>query len=272
MRCDWSSAMGRQGRATGMREIHSALRCRQLLRSHRRFYCLAASKQMKNAAEGRPKKIKFFVGSQRSNVEALKREKHLENSPGWIEAFCSQKENDLFVRVDTDFIRDQFNLHGLSNEVLDYHGSLRDILETYRGYFDEEAQKLYGLIHRRYILSTKGLEAMARKFKHEEFEKCPRSCCEDQTCLPVGLSDDPGVSTVRFFCPRCEDVFDPIAVQHRSVDGAYFGPTFAHLLLLTHPMEIKPCVKHPSSSGYVPRIFGFKIHKPSASSDDMEVA
>lgn len=41
-----------------------------------------------------------------------------------------------------------------------------------------------------------------------------------------------------------------------DIDGAYFGTTFAHLLLQTFP-ELQPqsCTKK-----YTPRIYGFKIH------------
>jgi hypothetical protein len=38
---------------------------------------------------------------------------------------------------------------------------------------------------------------------------CCRLYCEGQPCLPVGTSDLPGVSTVKVFCPRCEDVYYP---------------------------------------------------------------
>jgi hypothetical protein len=44
-----------------------------------------------------------------------------------------------------------------------------------------------------------------------------------------------------------------------SIDGAYFGTTFPHLLLMTYPMYRPP----KSTDTYVPRVFGFKLH-PSA--------
>jgi hypothetical protein len=42
-----------------------------------------------------------------------------------------------------------------------------------------------------------------------------------------------------------------------DIDGAYFGTTFPHLFLMTYP-QVKPA--KPTQS-YVPRIFGFKLHK-----------
>lgn len=41
-----------------------------------------------------------------------------------------------------------------------------------------------------------------------------------------------------------------------NVDGAFFGTTFPHLLLMTYP-NIRP---PPADETYVPRIFGFKLH------------
>lgn len=43
-----------------------------------------------------------------------------------------------------------------------------------------------------------------------------------------------------------------------DIDGTYFGTTFPHLFLMTYP-HLKP--QKPSQQ-YIPRVFGFKIHKP----------
>jgi hypothetical protein len=46
--------------------------------------------------------------------------------------------------------------------------------------------------------------------------ECPALCahacrvlCDGQPCLPVGTSDLPNTSTVKIFCPKCEDVYYP---------------------------------------------------------------
>jgi Casein kinase II regulatory subunit len=41
-----------------------------------------------------------------------------------------------------------------------------------------------------------------------------------------------------------------------NVDGAYFGTTFPHLLLMTYP-SLRPA---RTTESYTPRIFGFKLH------------
>lgn len=43
-----------------------------------------------------------------------------------------------------------------------------------------------------------------------------------------------------------------------DIDGAYFGSTFPNLFLMTYG-HLKP---QKMSQSYVPRVFGFKIHKP----------
>jgi casein kinase II subunit beta len=78
-----------------------------------------------------------------------------------------------------------------------------------------------------------------------------------QSLLPVGLSDIPMTKTVKLYCPRCEDIYNPKSSRHGAIDGAYFGTSFPHMLFQVHPNYL------PSKNFevYVPRIFGFKIHE-----------
>lgn len=48
---------------------------------------------------------------------------------------------------------------------------------------DSSAVMLYGLIHARYILSTKGIIEMYNKFKRGDFGACPRVYCDGQVSL-----------------------------------------------------------------------------------------
>uniref|UniRef100_A0A183D9F9 Casein kinase II subunit beta n=1 Tax=Gongylonema pulchrum TaxID=637853 RepID=A0A183D9F9_9BILA len=101
----------------------------------------------------------------------------------------------------------------------------------------ESAKMLYGLIHARYILTDEGVLAMLDKWHEQEFGVCPRFHCEKQPVLPIGLSDAPGESTVKVYCPRCQDIYVPKSSKHQNIDGAYFGTGFPHNLFLAHPKE-----------------------------------
>ncbi|GMH40526.1 hypothetical protein BSKO_08430 [Bryopsis sp. KO-2023] len=193
-----------------------------------------------------------------------------EEEASWISWFCTLKGNEFFCEVDEDYVQDEFNLSGLAAQVPYYDYALDLILDseshTSEAFNDEQhelietaAELLYGLIHARFILTTRGLSQMLDKFKNCEFGRCPRVHCNGQACLAVGTSDNPRQSTVKIYCPKCEDIYYPRSKFQGNVDGAYFGTTFPHLMLLTYP-SIRPA--KPTCT-YVPRVFGFKLH-PSA--------
>ncbi|GAA0146045.1 hypothetical protein Leryth_020969 [Lithospermum erythrorhizon] len=201
--------------------------------------------------------------SQESDVSGSEGE-----DTSWISWFCSLRGNEFFCEVDEDYIQDDFNLCGLSSQIPYYDYALDLILDvesSNNDLFTEEqnelvesaAEMLYGLIHVRYILTTKGLAAMLEKYKNAEFGRCPRVHCCGQPCLPVGQSDVPRQSTAKIYCPKCEDLYTPRSRSQESVDGAYIGTTFPHLFLMTYG-HLKP---QKASQSYVPRVFGFKVHK-----------
>lgn len=74
---------------------------------------------------------------------------------------------------------------------------------------ESAAETLYGLIHVRYILTSRGMGAMYEKYKACEFGRCPRTLCNGQPCLPVGTCDVPRQSTVKIFCPKCQEIYYP---------------------------------------------------------------
>ena len=65
---------------------------------------------------------------------------------------------------------------------------------------------------------------------------CPLNECNGQPVLPVGLKDTLRYHEVMIYCPRCGLIFHPAQKQLNfrddNLDGAYFGTTFAHLLLM----------------------------------------
>ncbi|KAK4372360.1 hypothetical protein RND71_007744 [Anisodus tanguticus] len=186
----------------------------------------------------------------------------------WISWFCNLRGNEFFCEVDDEYIQDDFNLCGLSSQVPYYDYALDLILDVESSHgdmFTEElnelvesaAEMLYGLIHVRYILTSKGMAAMLEKYKNYDFGRCPRVYCCGQPCLPVGQSDIPRSSTVKIYCPKCEDIYYPRSKYQGNIDGAYFGTTFPHLFLMTYG-HLEP---QKPTQNYVPRVFGFKLHK-----------
>lgn len=124
----------------------------------------------------------------------------------------------------------------------------------------QEAMDLYGLIHNRFIQSPKGLSMMREKYLNGIFGVCPRVLCSGQNVLPIGMSENLRHSRVKVYCPKCEDVYVP-KKKCEDVDGAYFGTSFANILLQSYP-DLSP---KEQPINFVPRIFGFKIHKKKGS-------
>ncbi|ELU41151.1 casein kinase II regulatory subunit domain-containing protein [Rhizoctonia solani AG-1 IA] len=129
------------------------------------------------------------------------------------------------------------------------------------------------------------------KYKKADFGRCPRVMCQSQPLLPCGLTDVPYEKAVKLYCPRCEDLYSPKSSRHGSIDGAYFGTTFPHMLLMGYPHMIPSKENRdgrrregeddkgvPSGVGvveqstaaaalkaerYRPKIFGFGVHEIS---------
>lgn len=94
--------------------------------------------------------------------------------------------------------------------ILDADAPNNEILtEQQHELVESAAEMLYGLIHVRYILTSRGMSTMFEKYKQCEFGRCPRVLCNDQPALPVGLADTPRQNTVKIYCPRCGDIYSP---------------------------------------------------------------
>ena len=159
---------------------------------------------------------------------------------------------------------------------------------------ESAAEMLYGLIHARFIITNRGMHSMYEKYRLAHFGRCPHVFCQGQPVLPVGLSDLPRNYTVNVFCPRCHGLFFPKSTRQANIDGAYFGTTFPHLYLMTHPVSVggivvsgsKNCglahlfrlvmlllwmllwmlqdmVPTKPTQTYHPRVYGFRVHESS---------
>jgi casein kinase II subunit beta len=194
------------------------------------------------------------------------------DEPTWVSWFCMLRNHEFFCEVDPGFIQDRFNLYGLKEVVGPLYGEAMTMILGYapteKQLSDptqrihkvlETARTLYGLIHARYILTAQGLSDMKAKYKAHDFGSCPRTLCEKQPVLPVGLCDQVSVTgdnSMKLFCARCQELYDQNVPGCNYIDGAYFGTTFPHLFLQSF-RELRP---PPQSRRYVPRVFGFKVH------------
>ncbi|KAG6782428.1 hypothetical protein POTOM_011828 [Populus tomentosa] len=260
----------------------------------------------------------------------------------WISWFCNLRGNEFFCEVDDDYIQDDFNLCGLSTQVPYYDYALDLILDVESSHgdmFTEEqnelvesaAEMLYGLIHARYILTSKGMAAMVSWTSTrtmtlgdaQEFTAVDNLAflLVNQTFLGQAIlkygaqgvtiytTHVPSIKAVSLFTFNISPTaFDLVGHWHAvlsegfflrsfhslvhvhsfafsqpsirghqrdvpaskdlgifhmdildlDIDGAYFGTTFPHLFLMTYG-HLKP---QKVVQSYVPRVFGFKIHKP----------
>lgn len=194
----------------------------------------------------------------------------LEEESTWIQWFINLRGNEFFCEVDEEYIQDDFNLTGLSamvpyydyalDMVLDQDVPLHSMPEEQQEVIETASEVLYGLIHARFILTGRGMQAMYEKYRNGDFGRCPRVHCQGQQTLPIGLSDVPRQYSANVFCPQCQEVYYPRSPKQAALDGAFFGTSFAHLFLLTYPDLIPP----KNNQSYVPHIYGFRINKESA--------
>ncbi|SPN97815.1 probable Ckb-2 casein kinase II subunit beta-2 [Cephalotrichum gorgonifer] len=186
----------------------------------------------------------------------------------WRDWFLSSRGNEYFCEIDEEYIMDRFNLTGLNTEVQYYQHALDLVTDAFdvdcddkmRDAVEKSARHLYGLVHARYIVTTRGLARMLEKYKKAEFGKCPRVACNSHPLLPMALSDVSNVKPVKLYCAKCEDIYNPKSARHSGIDGAYFGTSFHNILFQVYP-ALAPT---KSTDRYVPRVYGFKVHSSAA--------
>ncbi|KAH3666600.1 hypothetical protein WICMUC_005584 [Wickerhamomyces mucosus] len=189
-----------------------------------------------------------------------------EFSEYWVDWFLGTKGNEYFCEIDQEYITDKFNLTGLSSEVeripqsvdlITDNLKIEDISNDLRDHLEYNARILYGLVHQRYIITSRGLVKMQEKYKKADFGYCSRVFCQLQHLLPIGLSDHLGVSSVKLYCPKCEDIYNPKSSRHSVIDGAYFGTSFPGIFLQSYPGSVPI---HPTQR-YIPKVFGFNLYE-----------
>lgn len=119
----------------------------------------------------------------------------------------------------------------------------------------QQATDLYGIIHARFILTAHGATLMKQKFLTGDFGSCPRVCCRKQYVLPIATTEELGVSRVKIYCPKCQDVYVP-KDGSTDLDGAYFGWSFPESFLQYFP-DINSHITGPEK--YTPKLYGFRV-------------
>ena len=92
------------------------------------------------------------------------------------------KKNNWLILVDESYINDNFNLYGLNNIIEKYNSVLKYLKGQYFDFFSDmtqsqmnkEAEKLYSLIHSRFLLTYSGVKKTRKKFEQGHYGKCPR--------------------------------------------------------------------------------------------------
>ena len=110
------------------------------------------------------------------------------------------------------------------------------------------AEVLYSLVHARFVVSPRGLEAIRRRLRLYAnsiplFGRCPKLSCGGMPLLPCGLSDDYDVSgeggvggrnRAKRYCCSCHET---IHCWESKVDGSAWGTSVCHLLLMVYGQE-----------------------------------
>ena len=74
------------------------------------------------------------------------------------------------------------------------------------------------------------------------------------------MTDVPHTQSVKLYCAKCEDLYNPKSSRHAQIDGAYFGTSFQNILFQVYPN----LVPEKSTERYEPKIYGFKVHAAAA--------
>eukprot|EP01083_Nonionella_stella_P300722 1028213_1 len=192
----------------------------------------------------------------------------MPRSSVWIQRFLAERENQFFCEVDLNFAQEKHVQTGFVEQVTYFRYALQRIFDVEntevkkwayrkREILKEDTKTIYGLIHARYILSMSGQYKMMEKYKAAQFGKCPRTQCKGCAVLPIGLSDQKGVDTVKVYCPKCTQIYNPTNKIYKLIDGAYFGTVFPHLFFMVLP-EYKPDIC-PDITPNTPEMWGFKL-------------
>ncbi len=212
----------------------------------------------------------------------------------WSIHFLSQPNSKFFCDIDKESFEELSN-HFLNdipygqlakNRILNVNEKSEIATEIREEVIDSAAEMLYGLVHKQYITTEKGLSQMKEKYDKKEFGCCERVYCHSTPLIPIGLSNIPGTDSIKLFCSTCMDVYRP-PLLFDTVDACFFGTLFASAFYAKYEsdLNIKTTIEESDSSSdsftastgsdfsmkstqvyknqhqYIPKIFGFRINE-----------
>ena len=176
-----------------------------------------------------------------------------------IETYAKQPHRwRYFVLLDQGFLKDSMNytlLPGLGWHREKVENTLEGIVHEHvssrtqrTGYSAsgfaqpgnvkwEDRYTVYGLLHQLYLLTVVGQSRMLEFYLSPTcpYPRCPYVKCKRTRCFPVGLSTKYPSEPVKFYCPVCAQIYNPVDDRDNDIPGAFFGPSYIHLLIQRYP-------------------------------------
>lgn len=177
-------------------------------------------------------------------------------SATFVDALLREPKGQLFVRVNDAFIASESSKSDVMKIVRDAAQACQILLSPLSPSTKEKdmdtARLLYSVIHRKYLLTDEGRQAMIKRRDEGAFPPCRRTLCDKCRCFPIGLSEGISEGSVKMFCPNCTDVYTWTGSE---IDGGFFGKEWIHRLIEKCP-SVTPTTP---AEAYEPRVFGFRV-------------
>jgi casein kinase II subunit beta len=171
------------------------------------------------------------------------------------------------VEIDRDWACDWFNQYGINDHFDDFDDAIdlicdkrsntewKTLKDQQLHSIHQQAMRIYGLLHSRWICLPKGMALMKAKYEAGIYGKCPRFLCADTNLLPMGTTLALRRHSAKLYCPNCCDLYRPPPAV--TLDGAHFGPAFPHIFLF----EFAQFDKSEQFRPFEMKVFGFKVHQ-----------
>jgi len=151
-------------------------------------------------------------------------------------------------------IKDRFNHQGIladvTEEIVKAHSTnheaamkiMMDLKSQKNATPNEQASAefFYGILHARWATTAMGIKQYREKWYNGYFGVCQKLKC-GSNLIPIGPDPDPGISKVKLYCYRCNDLFH---CENSTLDSAYFGPNLPQMLRMMSPTEAFSRVVH----------------------------